>query len=106
MAQAAEVRYAASVEELRAALPGASVLFVTDFRSGILRDAWAHARDLHWIHGAGAGVDPLLFPELVDSSVVLTNSGGIYDHAMAEYVLLLVLAPAKSPSARASAAGA
>ena len=95
MAEAAEVRYAASLEELREALPGAAVVFATDFRSGILRDAWAHARDLRWIHAAGAGVDPLMFPELVNSSVVLTNSGGIYDHAMAEYVLLLVLAFAK-----------
>ena len=95
MAEAAELRYAASTDELRAALAGAQVLFVADFRSGMLRDAWAHARGLRWIHHGGAGVDPLLFPELVRSDVVLTNSGGVFDRAIAEYVLGLVLAFAK-----------
>lgn len=95
MAEAAEVRYATSPEELRAALPGARVLFVADFRSRMLRDAWPHARDLRWAHVAGAGVDAVLFPELVSSPVVLTNSRGVFDRAIAEYVLGLVLAFAK-----------
>jgi phosphoglycerate dehydrogenase-like enzyme len=95
VAVAAEIRYAVSLDELRAALDGAQALFVADFRSGMLRDAWAHARDLRWIHHGGAGVDPLLFPELVASDVVLTNSGGVYDRAIAEYVLGLILAFAK-----------
>ena len=98
VAEAAEMRYAASAEELRSALVGAQVLFVADFRSGMLREAWAHARDLRWIHHGGAGVDPLLFPELVHSDVVLTNSGGVFDRAIAEYVLGLVLAFAKDLS--------
>jgi phosphoglycerate dehydrogenase-like enzyme len=95
VAKAADVRYATSLDELRAALPGAQAMFVADFRSGILREAWARARDLRWVHHGGAGVDPLLFPELVRSPIVLTNSGGIFDHAIAEYVLGLVLAFAK-----------
>ena len=95
VAEAAEIRHAASAEELRAALPGAQVVFVTNFRWIKLHEAWAQARDLRWIHGAGAGVDPLLFPELVRSAVVVTNSRGVYDRAMAEYVLGLILAFAK-----------
>jgi len=92
---AADVRYAESAAEFRDKLAGAQVLFVADFRSGMLREAWPHARDLRWIHSSGAGVDPILFPELVRSAVVLTNSRGIYDHAIAEYVLGLMLAFAK-----------
>lgn len=95
VADAAEIRYAASADELRAALPRAQVLFVTNFRSVMLREAWPQARDLRWIHGAGAGVDPLLFPELVRSPVVVTNSRGVYDRAIAESVLGFVLAFAK-----------
>jgi len=95
VAEAAEIRYAASPDEFRAALQGAQALFVADFRSGMLREAWPHARDLRWIHHGGAGVDPLLFPEFVQSDVVLTNSGGVFDRAMAEYVLGLILAFAK-----------
>lgn len=95
VAEAAEVRYAASPDDLRAALRGAQVAFVTNFRWVKLREAWPDARDLQWIHGAGAGVDPLLFPELVRSPVVVTNSRGIFDRAMAEYVLGFMLAFAK-----------
>lgn len=95
VAEAAEIRYATTVDELRSALSGAQAMFVADFRSGMLREAWPHARDLKWIHHGGAGVDPLLLPELVGSPVVLTNSRGIFDRAMAEYVLGLVLALAK-----------
>jgi phosphoglycerate dehydrogenase-like enzyme len=40
-------------------------------------------------------VDRLLFPDLVGSSVVVTNSRGIFDRPIAEYVLGLVLAIAK-----------
>jgi len=93
--EAADVRDATSQDELRAGLPGTAVLFITDYRSAMLRDAWDRAGDLQWIHVAGAGVDPVMFPELIRSRVVLTNSRGIFDHAMAEYVLGLVLAFAK-----------
>jgi phosphoglycerate dehydrogenase-like enzyme len=95
VAAAAEVRYAQAPEDFRAQLPGVQVLFVAEFRAGFLREAWSEARDLRWIHSSGAGVDPILFPELVRSPVVLTNSRGIYDRAMAEYVLGLMLAFAK-----------
>jgi phosphoglycerate dehydrogenase-like enzyme len=90
----ADVRYT-DADGLADALRGASVLFVWDFRSAALRDAW-HATDaLRWVHVAGAGVDRVLFPELADSPVVVTNSRGVFDRPMAEYVLAFVLAFAK-----------
>src|SRR5262245_20809693 len=90
----AEVRYVDG-ETLADGLRGAEVLFVWDFRSAALRDAWAAADGLRWVHVAGAGVDRVLFPELVDSPIVVTNSRGVFDRPMAEYVLALILAFAK-----------
>ena len=90
-----EVRLAGSVEELRLALPGADVLFGFDFKGKMLPQAWEEASDLRWIQWAGAGVDALLFPDLVNADVVVTNAGGIYDDAIAEHVLALMLAHAK-----------
>ena len=90
----ASVRYATAAE-LPTALPGAEILFVWDFRSDALRAAWPAADALRWVHAASAGVDRLLFDELVASDVVLTNSRGVFDEPMAEYVLGLVLAFAK-----------
>ena len=50
---------------------------------------------LEWIHVTAAGVDTLLFDELRDSDVVVTNARGVFDRPMAEYVLGAVIAYAK-----------
>jgi phosphoglycerate dehydrogenase-like enzyme len=90
----AEVRYA-DAAELPHTLPGAEVLFVWDFLSTAVPRAWPYADRLRWVHIASAGVDTLMFPELIDSPVLLTNSRGIFDRPIAEYVLGLILVFAK-----------
>ena len=95
IAPEAELRYADSADALGDALPGAEVLLGWSFREGSLRDMWSRADRLRWIHWTGAGVDAVLFPELVASDVVLSNARGIFDRAMAEYVLGLILSFAK-----------
>jgi phosphoglycerate dehydrogenase-like enzyme len=77
------------------ALDGAEALLLWDFFSEAVRDAWPNGGSLRWIHVAAAGVDKLLFPELVGSEVVVTNARGIFDRAMAEFVLGSILAVAK-----------
>ncbi|MED5249148.1 MAG: D-2-hydroxyacid dehydrogenase, partial [Pseudomonadota bacterium] len=57
-----------------------------------LQQAWALADRLRWIQWGGAGVDAVLFPELAASDVLLTNARGVFDRAMAEYTLGLILA--------------
>lgn len=95
LAAEAELRPARSAEALRSALRGADVLAVTDFRTRWLREAWAEAAHLKWIHATSAGVDAVLFPELRASDIPVTNARGVFDAAIAEYVLGLVLAFAK-----------
>ncbi|TLW91974.1 D-2-hydroxyacid dehydrogenase [Saccharomonospora piscinae] len=92
--RAATVRYT-DAAGLPDALRGADALFVYDFLSRAVPDAWHAADRLRWLHIASAGVDPVLFPELRDSDVVLTNSRGVFDSAIAEYVLGVVIAFAK-----------
>lgn len=82
-------------ETLAAALPGTEVVLVWDFTSVAVRDHWAAADSVRWVHTASAGVDRLIFPGLVDSEVTLTNSRGVFDVPMAEYVTGLVIAMAK-----------
>lgn len=89
-----DVRYA-SAAELPTALSGADVLFMWDFLSRALEQAWPSADRLGWIHQAGAGVDRILLPGVVGSDVVVTNSRNVFDRSIAEYVLGLVLAFAK-----------
>lgn len=95
VAEVAEVVPAATVEEVGDALAGADVLLAWRPRSELLRPAWGRAADLKWIQAASAGVDGLLFPELVESPVVLTNARGVFDEAIAEYTLGLLLLFAK-----------
>jgi len=81
-----------------AALPDTEIVFLWTMRSpafDALRNVWPEAKHLRWVHSCSAGVERLLFPELVESEVVLTNSRGVYDLPMAEYGLALMLAAAK-----------
>lgn len=90
----ADVRIAQAAD-LDRALEGADVLYLWDYFSGALPAAWHAAGSLRWLHVAAAGVDRLLFPELVSSDVVVTNAHGIFDQPMAEYVLGGMLHAAK-----------
>ena len=90
----AEVRYT-DAAGLAEAVDGAEVLLLWDFFSTAVKDVWSHARDLRWIHVAAAGVDKLLFDDLVDSDVVVTNARGVFDRPMAEFALASILAKAK-----------
>lgn len=91
----AEVRFAWDADTLRQTLPGTRVMMVTDFRTEALREAWPSADSLEWIHATSAGVDALMFPELVNSDVTVTNAQGIFDRSIAEYVLCTILMFAK-----------
>lgn len=88
--------FATNLDELRDVLPGSEILLSWNFRADQLRKAWDLATDLKWIHWCGAGVDAALFPALRDSEVILTNARGVFDRPMAEYVLGLIIAMAKS----------
>ncbi len=55
------------------------------------REAVQHAPRLRWVHSTGAGVDRLLFPEILEREVLLTTSSGIH-HWLIEHVLAVMLA--------------
>jgi phosphoglycerate dehydrogenase-like enzyme len=93
--QHAEVRFT-DAAGLAGALRGADALFLWDFFSTALREAWPHADALTWVHVAAAGVDTVLFDELAESPVQLTNAHGVFDGPIAEYVLACILARDKA----------
>ncbi len=91
----AEVVHVDDKEGLMEAIPSADILLVTDFRTAVVREAWPRAERLQWVHATSAGVDALLFPEMIESEIPLTNARGVFDRSIAEYVLGLVLLFAK-----------
>jgi phosphoglycerate dehydrogenase-like enzyme len=70
-------------------------LLIWNPRSGVLRENWKRFGRLRWVHTGTAGVERVLFPELVASDVVLTNSRYVFDEALAEYTIALMLALSK-----------
>jgi phosphoglycerate dehydrogenase-like enzyme len=53
------------------------------------------AKKLRWIHSPAAAVHQLMFPELIRSSVVVTNSTGVHGPVVAEHAIAVLLALAK-----------
>ena len=81
----------ASAEQRRSA----ELMFVWNFRSKGLDGIVAGLPSLRWLHAASAGVEHVIVPSVVESDIVVTNAAGLFDPAMAEFVIALVLAHAK-----------
>ena len=55
-----------------------------------------HAKKLKWIHSTAAGVAQLMYPELRDSGIAVTNPSGVFSPPMAEHTMGLLLALARN----------
>ena len=53
------------------------------------------AKKLKWIHSPAAAVHQFMFPELLQSSVLITNAGSVHGPVVAEHALTVLLALAK-----------
>jgi len=56
-----------------------------------LREIWPYTKNVRWIHSLSAGVEKTLFPELVESSVPMTNAKGVFKRPLAEFAVLGML---------------
>jgi phosphoglycerate dehydrogenase-like enzyme len=97
-------------ETLRQRWPQMNVVHVTDvqrlpaeladadiFVGSVLRPAqFSAAKKLKWVHSTSAGVGQLMYPELRNSGVVVTNASGIFSVPMAEHIIGLILALARN----------
>jgi phosphoglycerate dehydrogenase-like enzyme len=100
----------AEVERLRAEFPEHTFVRADDdaetlaailsadvaFSSRITAAHLAAAFRLQWIHSPAAGVGAMLFPEMVASPVVMTNSRGNSSRTIAEHVIAVALALLRS----------
>jgi phosphoglycerate dehydrogenase-like enzyme len=97
-------------ESIRAGYPGMHVLQLADYQRlpqelpdadifvgySLRAEQLAHARQLKWIHSTAAGVAQLMYPELRQSGVMVTNASGIFSVPMAEHTMGLILALARN----------
>lgn len=59
------------------------------------RDQFPFAKKLKWIHATAAGVGQLMYPELRQSGIALTNARGIHSVPMSEHILGMIIAMAR-----------
>jgi D-2-hydroxyacid dehydrogenase (NADP+) len=79
-------------DRLAAELPDTDIFVGYSLRAEQLKDA----KKLKWIHSTAAGVAQLMYPELRDSGITVTNPSGIFSVPMAEHTIGLLLALARN----------
>jgi phosphoglycerate dehydrogenase-like enzyme len=84
-----------SPADLGASAHQAEVIFFWAGSRDLLRVAFLAAPNLRWVHSRAAGLDNALFPELVDSTIPLTNSTGVFSQSLGEFALAAILYFAK-----------
>ncbi|MGC2619276.1 MAG: D-2-hydroxyacid dehydrogenase [Acidobacteriaceae bacterium] len=78
-----------------AAAKDAAVILHWSGQRDRLRTAFLVCPNVRWVHSRWAGVDSLLFPELVASAVPLTNGSGVFSQSLGEFALAAILYFAK-----------
>lgn len=73
--------------------------YITDveimFTVSLHPEQFLAAKKLRWIHSQSAAVNQFMFPELVESDVILTNAREVHGRVVAELVIAMILALAK-----------
>jgi phosphoglycerate dehydrogenase-like enzyme len=79
-------------DKLPTELPDTDIFVGYSLRPKQLKDA----KKLRWLHSTAAGVAQLMYPELRDSGILVTNPSGVFSVPMAEHTMGLLLALARN----------
>ena len=69
---------------------------VTGLGASLRPDQLAYAKKLKWIHSTAAGVNQLMYPELKNSAVLVTNPSGLFSPGMGEHVIGMMVLLARN----------
>jgi phosphoglycerate dehydrogenase-like enzyme len=86
-----EVSQLDSYENVAQHIADVEILFGISIRP----EQFLEARKLRWIHSQAAAVHQLMFPELVNSDVIVTNARDVHGPVVAEQVIAMIFALAK-----------
>ena len=67
--------------------PEATVIFSWSISGDLLRQVFAMSPRVRWVHSRSAGLDGVLFPELQQSPVPLTNGRGVFSQSLGDFVV-------------------
>jgi len=84
-----------TAEAFQTAAPEADAILNWTFSSRVLREVFPLCPRLRWVQTRSAGLDNMLFPELIESAVQVTNGSGVYSQSLGEFALAAILYFAK-----------
>lgn len=84
-----------SPDDFAAAAPAADVICLVSGGRALLEPVFGRAPRVRWVHIGWAGLDGVLFPDLVASAVPVTNARGVFSRSLSEFVLASILFFAK-----------
>jgi phosphoglycerate dehydrogenase-like enzyme len=84
-----------SPEAFEGTAADAEVVLLWPGSRGLMREVLRMTPRLRWVHSRAAGLDNLLFPELVESPVQLTNARGVFSQSLGEFAIAAALFFAK-----------
>ncbi|TAM82592.1 MAG: D-2-hydroxyacid dehydrogenase [Acidobacteria bacterium] len=87
LSPAINLKLCKSRDDFQRELPKAHVIF-----GGFSKDDLARAKQLKWIQWGAAGVESIMWPELINSDIVLTNMQRMFAPPISETVFALLLA--------------
>ncbi len=73
----------------------ANVIFNWSGSGALLRQVFAMCPRVQWVHSRAAGLDNVIFPELVHHPAILTNGSGVFSPSLGEFALCAILYFAK-----------
>lgn len=73
----------------------ADVIFNWSASVELFREVFRMCPRLRWAHSRSAGLEKVLFPELIESPVTLTNGTGVFSPSLGEFALAAILYFAK-----------
>jgi len=71
------------------------VIFNWSAGGKLLREVFLMCPNVRWVHSRSAGLDSVLFPELIASPVPVTNGRGVFSQSLGEFALAAILFFAK-----------
>ena len=95
IAEPVDIQVGNDLEFLKTHAANADVLLNAGPEGNLLQTTFPFATRVQWVHTLSAGVDKVLFPELNESPVPLTNGRGAFKDGLAEFALASMLFFAK-----------
>jgi len=84
-----------STQEFAQAASAAEIVLNWSGSLTLLRHVFLISPRLRWIHSRSAGLEQTLFPELIESKVIVTNGRGVFSPSLGEFALAAILFFAK-----------